>query len=137
MSRPLYESTADIQNEQQVAQALADRWGCDLAKMPKAYPCDWAFVREGAVVGLAEIKCRKVPSGRYKTLILSLHKWTQLQQFSQHTPAVLVARFDDCIKWAPIDGKPRLVAIGGRQDRGDWQDTEPVIHIPIAEMRTV
>ena len=27
--------------------------------------------------------------------------------------------------------------IGGRKDRGDWQDIEPVIHIPISEFNTV
>lgn len=134
--RPRYETAYDMADERGVAERLSVLWSCDLRKMPEFYPCDWAFVRSQKVVGLAEGKCRKVMSSAYPTLILSLHKWTDLQRYAQHTPTLLVARFNDCIKWIPVDGKPREVGIGGRKDRGDWQDTEPVVHIPIKEMKT-
>ena len=51
-------------------------------------------------------------------------------------PFIFVVQFDDYIGVADmsdlyIDAEyyPR-VKMGGRDDRGDWQDTEPVIHIP-------
>lgn len=70
--------------------------------------------------------------------MLSLHKWMSLKQISDVTglPAIVAAKFTDGICYTLVGVMPEL-SIGGRTDRADWQDVEPVVLIPIAYMKPV
>jgi hypothetical protein len=135
--RPKYESKSDIEFETQVASHLAAVWTADAVKLPRFYKCDWALRRGKKVAALLEIKCRKNAADKYPTIILSSDKWSYLRQMDAalNVPALFVAKFTDGIRYIrPATSHNFTVEMGGRFDRGDWQDMEPVIHIPISEM---
>lgn len=138
--RPKYESQQDIELEAGVAKHLASKWSSDAVKLPKFYKCDWALKRGKKVGALLEIKCRKNASDKYPTIILSADKWTYLRQMDESlgVPAFFVAKFTDGIRFIrPAKAQGFTVEMGGRHDRGDWQDVEPVVHIPVSSMTEV
>lgn len=135
-ARPRYESADDRTRELAVAQAVFDPYGVTLAKLPVAYEADFAVVRGERVIGVAEVKVR---SRAYETLLLSLHKAQSLRGFAQCglrawlllcvPSGVYVRRVEP---WDLAD-----IRMGGRTDRGDWQDVEPVVHVPMLGMKRV
>ena len=123
--RPLYEDSTSLGNEEAVLARLKQRWHCVGFKLPIAYRLDYALVEDGRVQAWAEIKCR---GKRYEEMYLSLHKWMAGKELADKTglPFLLVYAFGVNIYWKRVDeDTPRLV-IGGRTDRKDWQDTEPM-----------
>lgn len=132
--RQSYKSERDRQNEHVVASNLAAHIRLTPRKIAsKFYPCDYAFLRKDRIIAMAEIKYR---DRGYPTLMLSLHKWQQNLLLAQASgvPVLLV--------WSlPRDGnrvvlytrivpeRQFIVGMGGRLDRGDEQDIEPVIYL--------
>jgi hypothetical protein len=135
--RPQYETTDDIVRETEVAKHLADKWSLSAIKLRKGYKCDWAFLRNTKVTALVEIKCRTNASDKYPTVILSADKWAYLVHIDAalNIPAYFIVRFTDSIRHIrPAKYHNFNIRMGGRYDRGDWQDMEPVVHIPIESM---
>lgn len=132
MTRPLYESQADRTNEQEVATDLFRYWRCTAAKLPIRYEVDYALCRNGQIMAWAEIKCRTTPRGLYPTYMVSLGKVLAGLELQKRTnlPFLLVVRWSDSLGW--ISGPTaREVTFGGRRDRADAADIEPMVHIPI------
>lgn len=140
MARPQYESQADVSREASVAEILASSWKCGISKLPRLYSCDYAAMRSGEISAWVEIKCR---NASYPTYIISLHKWMKGIELSEATglPFLLV------VSW-PVNGKrevmflnvkrgPVKVIIGGRKDRNDAADQEPMVEVPLSEFRRV
>lgn len=126
--RPTYENSDSLQQEREVAELLGKKWKCRVIKLPRAYHVDYALVRDG-LKGWAEIKCR---NKRYDTYMLSLHKALNGLTLAEQTkaPLYLVVRIPDGIHWVQMSRTMvGDIDFGGRADRGDWQDREPVIHI--------
>ena len=46
--------------------------------------------------------------------------------------ALIIVEWEDCIGYTQLDGD-WIIKTGGRVDRNDWQDIEPVVHIPVTE----
>ena len=102
-------------------------------KLPLGYEIECAVEVDGKVVGFCEFKRRHNKRHRYPTLILSLRKYKQLISYSYfESPAKLYVRWDDFDAVHVV--RPQKITYdiewGGRTDRGDWQDREPVVHIP-------
>ena len=136
--RPTYETAQDITREEGVARTLAKASGKTAHKLPKFYPCDWGLTdTSGRVTTLLEIKCRNVKHDQYPTFMLSLHKWTALRSFTEHANVYVIVRYTDGIFKIPVTPGTWEVRMGGRTDRGDSQDTEPVIHVPIDKMQRI
>ena len=138
MSRPLYESQADLQNELQVAEHLNKVWHCKFHKLPMSYNVDWMIMRD-IPVAFAELKCRKNDSTRYPTLMLSLNKWVKGSQFANEldVPFFIICRWTDGLFFHEVGSNPVTYGIGGRTDRGDSQDTEPVVYIPVESFKRI
>jgi hypothetical protein len=138
MGRPTYETAGDLADEESVARELAKAWASDPFKLPKFYKCDWAFSREGTVRAFIEIKCRKNLPNKYPTVIISADKWAYLRQLDEalEIPALLVFKFSDGSVFyiRPASTDRGAVIVGGRHDRGDPEDAEPVVHIPIEHL---
>jgi hypothetical protein len=66
MARPMYETQADRNNEQRVADLLAEK-GYTLVKLPLQYKLDFAIIEDelDKVVGFAELKARTVEMNKY------------------------------------------------------------------------
>jgi hypothetical protein len=138
--RPTYQSEADEAEEREIALRLA-ALGCEVARNKRYYPFDFSVIKGGRIVGLAEFKRRRHPYGTYPTIILSLHKFAAATNYHHATnlPIAFFVRWDgdqvglcDLHKLKPEDV---TISIGGREDRNDSEDMEPVIHIPIAKFR--
>lgn len=131
-ARPLYETTESLSEERLVAERIGEAWSCNPVKLARAYQLDFALCRDDAVQAWAEVKVR---TKRYPTYMLSLHKWLAAVELHERTglPALLVVQWPDLLAYCALSGlrRPLSVTMGGRRDRGDWQDMEPVVHIPL------
>jgi hypothetical protein len=136
--RELYEDEASLSKEEQFAMEIERVKGYQLIKLPMVYNADFAAIKPEnnghyeTVVGVLELKCRKGNFGRYPSLLISKNKidsivsrWNLKKHFF-----VIAVRWDDVdvyYQWRGTDDHE--VVIGGRSDRRDWQDREPVYMI--------
>lgn len=133
MNRPLYETAENLKQEKAVADFASRKWGCSFAKLKKAYALDYAIIRDKKVVSFAEIKCRKYSMEKLDSMggfMISLHKWIEAKNICQvsSVPFSLIIKTEDGV-WLhkTEDFSNDGVIIGGRYDRGDSQDVEPVV----------
>jgi hypothetical protein len=133
--RPYYENQRDLSNEHLVATILKEK-GIDLVKMPVSYRLDFAILRKGKVRGFAEVKTRNNRHNKYPTLMISLGKVMAARQLSEvtGTPSFLLVKFLDGLYWCNF-ASPFNLEIGGRTDRQDAADIEPVAHFAISAFR--
>lgn len=133
--RAMLETSEDLNREEQFALDLQTKKKIQLVKLPIKLYADYAMVKHDkeidrdVVYGLVEIKIRNMTFGQHPTFMISKGKidrivndWN-LDRFM----FVLCVRYidtDASYRWDPND--LHQVVIGGRTDRGDWQDTEPV-----------
>ena len=140
MSRPLYESAEDRSAETIAVKKFIDSLDgdVDFIKLPMQYKMDFAITRGGVLTGLVEVKCRKNSKHAYSTYMISMSKLVAAAGYSSiGINCVLLVKWTDGMGWVKMDGNKWKVRIGGRKDRNDWQDVEPVTHIPIAEFNEV
>ena len=139
MNRPLYESPQDLTNEASLVGICEREWNCKAHKLAIKYGVDFALVRHQIVCAFVEIKARTTPRDRYPTYMISLDKMVRAGDLYSATglPVFLVVGWTDGAGWTSLHQRDwaRDVRIGGRTDRGDAQDTEPVVHIPVFEFK--
>jgi hypothetical protein len=130
--RPIYENGQTRAAEEATIRMAAERWGVSFAKLPIQYRVDWALIRGGAVAAWCECKRRHNNKGKYSSLMLSLSKVTHGLELARQTglPFLVVVEWDDCLAYWKAD-RISGVRLGGRVDRGDWQDVEPVVDIGV------
>lgn len=138
--RPTYETERDRQLERITIEVAAKRWQVTAVKLPQFDEVDYALVRGGRVVGVAEVKTRSNQHDTYQTYMISLRKVMRgaALELSAGLRFVLVVGFTDGVWYCrPSKEQDCNVSIGGRKDRGDEQDVEMVLHIPISAFRRV
>ena len=137
--RPLYETSGDRVAEKEIISKAEEAWGVKATKMPMKYKLDYALLRGGEVKAFAEVKNR--PKFNYPTYLLSLDKWSKAIALSESTgkPSVLVVRLVDKVMYYVFSKSdlPMEIREGGRWDRGDEDDIEPVVLIPIGKFKQV
>ena len=140
--RPLYETSADRIRENRVAGIISQKLNVKLVKLPIRYSVDYAAYdpETRLLKSWHEIKCRNYASlqfFKYDHLILSLAKVMSGLQLAQTTEKPFY------IYWSFLDNSIYFIEIttelvkevaniksGGRIDRGNPQDTEPMICFP-------
>lgn len=134
MKRPIYETQESLKDEQSFGDLIQTVWKCELIKMPIQYGIDYCCYRNSTLVGFVELKNRTCTKDKYPTYIISLSKYLKAKEFSRS----LGKPTNLCVRWTDQSGYVRLDTIddpsisqGGRYDRNDWQDVEPVLHIDI------
>jgi hypothetical protein len=139
VSRPLYETEQDRQNEQALATLVSERFNCTMHKMPMKYTLDFAAARDGEVVAFLEMRQRKINRDRFDTYMISLNKILRAEELGRVTglPCFLVIQWTDAVGMCRLDTCDYKVEIGGSTRRGDWQDIEPVAHIPINQFAEI
>jgi hypothetical protein len=146
--RAIYETPEDKERERAAVAAFAARYGLDTVELPPRYPVDFAVVREGdggldEVTAFGEVKIRSNPADRYPTAILGAAKWAEAITLAERTGCKLILLYGwdsgKDIRWVELTKltNPPRIAPGGRTDRGDNQDEEPVVHIPVELFRHV
>ena len=134
MARPLYETADDRQRELAAVNRLLRGTEKTVRKLPIRYGVDFAIITNGEITAWAEVKCRNNSSALYPTLMISAAKIWQGVYTSINTgkPFFVVAEWTDKIGFIRIETvKDIKIGFGGRTDRGDTQDIEPVYLIPI------
>lgn len=129
--RPLYESAQDRENEINALRKIATK--TTPVKLPLRYEIDFALMNGDKIVAFAEVKCRTNLFSAYPTLMISMAKLISGITLSGQTgfPFWLIVKWTDKIGALEIDSlRVFVMGVGGRTDRGDDQDREPVCHIP-------
>ena len=126
-----YETEDTLAQEQEVCELLAQR-GLIFEKLPPREVVDFAILGEKGFIGFMEVKSRTCASDKFETYMLSMAKFMRMKQLVtlMGIPTVLVVKFTDRImKLWIYDKTPHYVEIGGRRDRADPDDLEPVVHL--------
>jgi len=137
--RPLYESSNDLAEEQKVAAVLSKARDLQFYKLKYAYKIDWIIFKAGLVNSVAEIKRRKVKRFQYETLMLSLDKWISGKTLANEmeVPFILFIKWDDGLFWYKAGSSKVTYGFGGRKDRNDAQDMEPMVFIPVKDFKEI
>lgn len=138
LMRRVYETKKDRMGERELAETIAASWRLTAKPNPKMYPIDYTFLEGKEVRGFAEIKIRTHPFGRFPTYILSAHKVADAMNLAMSTGKTVVL----IVKWScgsvgilDLSQKPDSVGWGGRVDRADSQDMEPVCHYAVERFK--
>ena len=139
---PLYESDADRENEEAIIVKMTAGSGATWKKLPEQrYAVDFAIFRNDVLVAFAEVKRRRNNKATYDTLMISLSKMLSGRELAQaYGVRFLVGiGWDDATAYwkMPADWEPVIVNWGGRTDRSNALDEEPVVHIPVGWFRNV
>jgi hypothetical protein len=129
--RPIYENSNDLSNELRISQYLENCWKAKFVKMPISYHIDWAIVRDNEIKAFAEYKRRHNLKDRYETLMLSLNKWRNGRSLGADlgVPFFIIVEWDDGLYYYNTNIETPIYGFGGRLDREDLQDQEPVVFI--------
>ncbi len=146
MGRPIYETAQSLADERRIMAAVRQHTGRALyaAKMPMRYEIDYCLLDNDPetttwakckAVCFAEVKCRperelrKFPD--YMIALSKIQAGFRLKQLTSK-PFYLIVEFADGIHICRNPYEFCLdVAWGGRKDRGDSQDAEPCVYLPI------
>jgi len=139
MTRPIYETQTDRNNERRLATKIEKHYNCMLTKMPMKLSLDFMAMRDGKAVAFIEARQRKIAMNTYPTYMLSLYKAMQARLLTMTTglPCFLA------VQWTDKAGMVRLppsvedfyVEVGGTNRRDDPQDIEPMVHFDIAKFK--
>ena len=132
--RLIYEKPEDLAAEKTALDKACEIWKCTAEKLPMKYELDYLLLREGKGVAWLEIKSRTNPRAAYPTYMISLGKIMAARRLSEASQlrSFLLVQWSDYCGYVRLDSLLDFTtAVGGRTDRGDEQDIEPVALIPI------
>jgi hypothetical protein len=137
--RPIYETAEDLVREESISDQFVNAVYGDnnlvtAVKLPKFYHVDYALVKYGQIIGWLEIKSRTIPSTNYTTYHLAYKKWREGNLLAEQSnlPYYLAVRWTDCLGVITFPNTIAIkLVIGGRIDRNDPDDREPMAEIPI------
>lgn len=137
--RPLYETAGHLAKESATKALLEKKFNCTLSKIPMKMGLDFAALRNGEVVAFLELKCRNATAEQYPTYMLSLHKLMAAKNLTSATnlPCFLAVQWTDNIGFVALPPPDMKIRLGGRADRNDPDDIEPVVHFPISRFKMI
>ena len=129
--RKTYETEEDRSNERQVIDLIHELWNINVFKLPISYGLDFAMIdnrENGMVLGFLEVKKRSTDKSQYSSYMISLSKVMKARELTQvsNLPSLLVVQWRDESGWINFSDELNGIGFGGRSDRSDWQDQEPV-----------
>ena len=130
--RPIYESNDDLRSEKNVVGYVSECWNVASYKLPMSYKIDYAMYRDDILMGFAEVKCRTHKFGTFPTYIISLGKVMEARRLARETEtnSILIVSWTDKIGYIDFLSHHQI-RHGGRADRNDWQDVEPMCHFDL------
>ena len=140
--RPTYETSEDLNKETLAIKKFIASFGrkgsVNFAKLPMQYRMDFCLLDNGKIRTFVAVKCRTNKKTAYSTYIISMSKVVAAKSYSDiGINCILLVQWADQMGWIDMLNNKWDAKIGGRKDRGDWQDIEPVVHIPISEFNIV
>ena len=143
MKRPIYESQVDLTPENKMKTFLEAKWNCTLHKVPLKYQVDWLAMRGKDPMAFVEFKHReKLSINAYPRYMISLDKWMKAKQLCKEVeiPFIMVITFTEGTYYGVFahNGLHDVTyGFGGRYDRGDAQDVEPMIYLPLKKFMKI
>lgn len=143
MKRPIYESQVDLTHENKMKTFLEAKWNCTLHKVPLKYQVDWMAMRGKDPMAFVEFKHRdKLSIDAYPRYMISLDKWMKAKQLCKEVeiPFIMVITFTECTYYGVFahNGLHDVTyGFGGRYDRGDAQDVEPMAYLPLKKFMKI
>tara|TARA_E500000318_G_scaffold29320_2_gene29281 strand:- start:3504 stop:3941 length:438 start_codon:yes stop_codon:yes gene_type:complete len=136
--RPLYENANDLRSEKNLISHVSDCWNVVSYKLPMSYKIDYAMYRDDILIGFAEVKCRTHKFGTFPTYIISLAKVMEARRLARETDtkSILIVSWTDKIGYLDFLFHHQI-RHGGRADRNDWQDQEPVCHFDLKHFKGI
>lgn len=134
--RKIYETDNDLANEAEVVTFLQKAWILDFIKLPYKDRFDYMLLEGDKPKGFVEIKCTTYPIERHKFYLMSMDKfvWSHVIESATELPVYLVVRWTDKLGVARMK-KCDFFGFGGRTDRNDIQDLEPVAYYAKARFK--
>lgn len=134
----IYENETTLANERAIITVVADKWGVEVQKLPRRYSVDFALLRGKEIMAWAELKSRGNPIHTYPTYHLALHKYKNLLALTRDTDirSMLIVDWQDCVGYIDFPTSINIV-FGGTTKRGDWEDREPMVEIPISAFKII
>lgn len=143
MKRPIYESQVDLTHENKMKTFLEAKWNCTLHKVPLKYQVDWMAMRGKDPMAFVEFKHReKLSIDAYPRYMISLDKWIKAKQLCKEVeiPFIMVITFTEGTYYGVFAHNSLhdvTYGFGGRYDRGDAQDVEPMIYLPLKKFMKI
>ena len=145
--RTLYETVDDLRSEKNVISYVSQCWNVAYYKLPMSYKIDYAMYRIDTgssksesenLVGFAEVKCRTHIFGTFPTYIISLAKVLEARRLGKetNTTSILIVSWTDKIGYLDFFSHHQI-RHGGRSDRNDWQDQEPMCHFDLKHFKGI
>lgn len=133
MSRQMFENEETKKREKALGDIVAEKWKSQLQKVSIKYHVDCLVMRKDTPMAWVELRCRNNDMLQYPTLMLSLAKVQGAKRLKEDTglPVFLVVEWNDAIRYTNLAECDFTLGFGGRNEMRDWQDQEPVCHIPI------
>ena len=143
MKRPIYESQVDLTHENKMKTFLEAKWNCTLHKVQLKYQVDWMAMRGKDPMAFVEFKHReKLSINAYPRYMISLDKLMKAKQLAREVevPFIMVITFKEGTYYGVFahNGLHDVTyGFGGRYDRGDAQDVEPMIYLPLKKFMKI
>jgi hypothetical protein len=131
------ETKENLINEEEIIKFASQYWNVNYIKMPIQYKLDYAITKKtNEVIAFCEVKKRTCSIFDYKTYIISLAKLQAGRQLASltNTKSILIIGWNDVIGYVDFNVEFKTI-IGGRKDRNDWQDQEPMAEIDILKFK--
>jgi hypothetical protein len=137
--RPIYERSEDRRAQGAVIHRFCEAYPCFPVEMPMLCGWDYELHKGGKVVALVEVKCRLCGWRKYPTYMISKRKVQHLvgDAACRDIAPILLVGWVNRLGWVRLDRCTMTESIGGREDRADPMDIEPVLHIPIESFKMV
>ena len=142
--RRTYETERDRDNEKRIMGRLG-KYFEEVVKLPHKSVFDYAEIGRSNKGGkyirnFIEIKKRSNPKEQYPTYMISSdkirHAFSYINNFNVGFK-LLVELKDKTVIYTLRKNDSFNLGFNGRFDRGDWQDVEPVVYIPIGDFYEV
>ena len=136
--RPMYENANDLRSEKNLISYVSDCWNVASYKLPMSYKIDYVMYRNESPVGFAEVKVRTHTFGTFPTYIISLAKVMEARRLARetNTKSILIVSWTDRTGYLDFFSHHQI-RHGGRSDRNDWQDQEPMCHFDLKHFKGI
>ena len=140
--RKTYETDKDRSNEGKIADLIHEKWEVNLVKLPVSYNLDYAMLnicKDCKLCGFLEVKVRSLTKSYFSLYMISLAKVIKARELTKITglPSLLVVQWEDEAGWISFSAELQAFGIGGRKDRNDWQDQEPITYFKTHEFNQI
>lgn len=139
MSRPTYESAGDRRNQRHVLSKLERAFQLRIDTPWGEFSIyDGMFDLGDGQQGIVEVKVRKNERRKYPTYMLSKKKYDALIELTEtgFIGAMLAVQWTDQLGVVAIP-TAHSAGHGGRYDRNDPADQEPVVLIPVKDFKRI